>query len=66
MAPVEFIRDMRVTTAKRLFDEGKDNIAAVAYEVGFSSPKYFSTCFKEKYTISPTEYLKHKNLLPGR
>ncbi|MEO6521346.1 MAG: response regulator [Mucilaginibacter sp.] len=58
IAPVEFVRDMRLQRAKQYFDAGGGNVAEIAYTVGFSSPKYFSTCFKTKYNISPSDYLK--------
>jgi AraC-like DNA-binding protein len=31
-------------------------IAEVAYQLGFNSPSYFSTSFKARYQISPSEY----------
>src|SRR5690606_26327660 len=34
-APVEFVRDMRLQKAKILLDQGLDNIAEIAYQVGF-------------------------------
>lgn len=58
MAPVEFVRDMRLQRAKQYLDAGNNKIAEVAYMVGFASPKYFSTCFKEKYHISPSDFIK--------
>jgi signal transduction histidine kinase/DNA-binding response OmpR family regulator len=58
LAPVEFVRDMRLQRAKQMLGAGEDNISQVAYAVGFNNPKYFSTCFKEKYHQSPSEYLK--------
>src|SRR6185437_13622412 len=58
LAPGEFVRDMRMQRAKQLLDTGGVNISEVAYHVGFSNPKYFSTCFKEKYHISPSEYAR--------
>jgi signal transduction histidine kinase/ligand-binding sensor domain-containing protein/DNA-binding response OmpR family regulator len=58
LAPIEFVRDMRLQRAKQLLDAGGSNISEVAYTVGFNNPKYFSTCFKEKYHCSPSEYLK--------
>ncbi|WP_442591203.1 hybrid sensor histidine kinase/response regulator transcription factor [Pedobacter sp. AW31-3R] len=58
MTPVEFVRDMRLKRAKQLFDAGDHNIAVIAYSVGFNSAGYFSTCFKEKYGMAPTEYIK--------
>lgn len=58
LAPGEFVRDMRMKRAKQLLDSGGSNISEVAYHVGFSNPKYFSTCFKEKYHVSPSDYAK--------
>ncbi|MBD0278757.1 MAG: helix-turn-helix transcriptional regulator [Bacteroidota bacterium] len=60
LTPVEFVRDMRLQRAKQLLDAGGNNVSEVAYEVGFSNPKYFSTCFKEKYHVSPSDYMKSK------
>ena len=34
------------------------SIAEVAYECGFSNPKYFATCFKEDFGVTPKEYQK--------
>jgi AraC-like DNA-binding protein len=56
--PVEFVRDMRLQRARQYLDGGNTNIAEVAYLSGFSSPKYFSTCFREKYQVSPSDYIK--------
>ncbi|WP_199120353.1 two-component regulator propeller domain-containing protein [Pedobacter sp. ASV28] len=58
LAPVEFVRDLRLKKAKAMFDMGEENISFVAYAIGFSNPKYFSTCFRNKYRQTPSEYLK--------
>jgi signal transduction histidine kinase/ligand-binding sensor domain-containing protein/DNA-binding response OmpR family regulator len=58
--PAEFVRDIRLKKAKQFLDAPGNNVSDVAYLVGFSSPKYFSTCFKEKYKVSPSDYLKLK------
>jgi DNA-binding response OmpR family regulator/anti-sigma regulatory factor (Ser/Thr protein kinase) len=60
MSPVEFIREVRLQKSKDLLDTGTGNIASIAYEVGFSNAKYFSTCFKERYNMSPSDYLRLK------
>lgn len=62
LAPVEFMRDMRLKRAKQYLDGGEKNISEISYLVGFSNARYFSTCFKELYQVSPSEYLKSKNL----
>lgn len=56
MAPVEFVRELRLKKAKLYFDAGLENVSDVAYRVGFNNPKYFSTTFKEMFGISPKEY----------
>ncbi|GAB3338375.1 two-component regulator propeller domain-containing protein [Marivirga atlantica] len=57
----EFIRNVRLEKAKSLIDEGDDNINEVSYKVGFTSPSYFTKCFKTKYGHVPTQ---SKNLQP--
>lgn len=59
-APVEFVREMRLKRARQFLDADGQNISEIAYAVGFNSAKYFSTCFKEAYGMSPSEYLKSK------
>ncbi len=58
MTLVEFIRDMRLQRSKQYMDAGETNISGIAYAVGFNDARYFSTCFREKYNLTPTEYLK--------
>ncbi|GGF02185.1 hybrid sensor histidine kinase/response regulator [Flavobacterium limi] len=53
----EFIRNVRLEKAKELIELGNDNITEISYKVGFSSPSYFTKCYKEKYGHLP----KHNN-----
>ncbi|WP_158651404.1 hybrid sensor histidine kinase/response regulator transcription factor [Pseudotamlana carrageenivorans] len=62
MTPVEFVRDMRLKRAKQFLDAGETDIADVAYKVGFNAAGYFSTCFKEVYNESPSDYVKNRNV----
>lgn len=62
LTPVEFVKDMRLQRARQYLDAGADNISEVAYSAGFSNPKYFSTCFREKYKVSPSDYMKAKGV----
>ena len=53
-----FISNVRLHADCRLIDEKKKiRIADLAYAVGFNDPKYFSSCFKTKFGLSPTEYM---------
>jgi signal transduction histidine kinase/ligand-binding sensor domain-containing protein/CheY-like chemotaxis protein/AraC-like DNA-binding protein len=58
IAPVEFVREMRLKRARQMLDAGENNMTEIAYAVGFNNSRYFSTCFKELYHMSPTDYLK--------
>jgi len=58
LAPVEFVRDIRLQRGEQLLVAGEYNISEIAYKIGFSSSGYFSTCFKEKYNLTPSQYLK--------
>ena len=53
--PVDIIRLSRLNRAKVLLAQGNKNISEVAYDVGFSSPSYFTKCFKEEYGMLPGE-----------
>ena len=44
-----------------LFAEGRMTVSEVAYAVGFTNPKYFSRCFKDKLGVTPTEYCEQLN-----
>jgi len=33
------------------------SVAEIAWRTGFPNPKYFSTCFKERFGIAPSKYL---------
>ena len=52
----EFIQDLRLTKARELLLDESLPIAQVAYELGFSSPSYFSTSFRARYQLTPSEF----------
>ncbi len=54
----EYIRSVLLKKALKLLESGKYNISEIAYTVGFSSPGYFTKCFKEQYGKTPSEYLE--------
>ena len=56
----DLIRQYRLQKASQLLASGVD-ITTAAYQVGFSSPSYFSQCFKEQYGITPSEYTSQQN-----
>lgn len=56
MAPVEFVRHIRMQRAEELIVKSKESLSQIAYAVGFTDPKYFSKCFKKETGMSPSEY----------
>ncbi|MCF8714715.1 response regulator [Joostella atrarenae] len=54
----EFIRKIRLEKAKELLESGDYNISEVTYKVGFSSPSYFTKCFKTYFNIQPSDLKK--------
>jgi AraC-like DNA-binding protein len=60
-APNELLKNYRMKAALKLLLENKHSVSEISYMVGFSTPAYFSNCFKKTYQLSPSEYLeKHQ------
>ena len=53
--PADYIRIMRLNKGKALLQMHRYTIGEVSSLVGFSDPKYFSTCFKKQFGISPSK-----------
>lgn len=58
LSPIEFIRNIKLKHACQMLKDKSVSISEVAYAVGFSDPKYFTSCFKTEFTLTPTEYQK--------
>ena len=50
------LQNVRLKKAEELLLNGKLSVAEIAYQVGYSSPDYFSTVFRSKYGIPPSEF----------
>ena len=55
MSPGELLKEMRLKRAMKLLKATDKTVAEVAYEVGFGTPGYFSSCFKKQYGKYPTD-----------
>ena len=56
-SPNTFIREYRLKEALKLLRKNAGNISEIAFETGFSSPSYFTKCFKKKFGLLPADYL---------
>jgi AraC-like DNA-binding protein len=59
MSVSEFVRSVKLKLSLNLIKTNGKTIAEIAYEVGFSSPSYFTKCFKDQFGISPSEFGKN-------
>jgi CheY-like chemotaxis protein/ligand-binding sensor domain-containing protein/AraC-like DNA-binding protein/two-component sensor histidine kinase len=57
LSPQDFIILTKLKYSKKLLVESDGNIKEVAYNAGFSNPKYFSTSFKKQFGQTPSEFL---------
>lgn len=55
-SPVDFLRNYRLAKAAELLRGHSLSVSEVAYQTGFSSPAYFTKCFKGVYGVIPKEY----------
>ena len=59
-SPNELLRIARLKRAASLLASTEKTVAEITYEVGFSSPSYFTKCYKEYFGEIPTDFLKRK------
>jgi len=57
LSPNVLLKDFRLEKAKELLKKKRYNISQITFETGFSSPSYFTKCFKKKYGLLPMAYL---------
>lgn len=60
ISPVDFIKLARLKKAVLLMQNGESRINEIAFQTGFSSPAYFSTCFQKQYGKSPSDFMKER------
>ena len=54
-SPVEMLRKARLMRARHLLQTTDKSVSEVAYAVGFSTPSYFSKCYKEEFDLQPAQ-----------
>ncbi|HCM11961.1 MAG TPA: DNA-binding response regulator [Lachnospiraceae bacterium] len=55
---IKYINNQRLIKAKYYLDHDYNSMQAVSQMTGFSDPLYFSKCFKKKYGVAPSKYIK--------
>lgn len=59
-APVDLVKEIRLTKAAKKIETADDSITEIAYQVGFRDAGYFGKCFRKKYGMTPKEYRNSK------
>ena len=59
--PGEYLRTYRLKKAAQLLLEDGMRINEVSYEMGFSSPSYFTKCFVKQFGMLPKDFVKQNN-----
>ena len=54
-APVELIRRLRLQRGRELLISTEKTIAEIAYDIGFSTPAYFTKCYRDAYGETPSQ-----------
>ena len=57
LSPNLLLKEYRLERARERMKKQRYNIAQITFDSGFSSPSYFTKCFKKKYGILPMAYL---------
>ena len=57
-SPVDLLRKARLNKAQQLLQTTDLSVSEIAYQVGFTSPSYFTKCYKDEYGKVPGESRK--------
>ena len=57
-APVDLIKEFRLSYAVELLQTTNHSITEVAFRSGFADSSYFGKCFRKRYGMSPREYIQ--------
>ena len=57
LSPNLLLKEFRLERAKELMKKQHYNISQITFDSGFTSPSYFTKCFKKKYGLLPMAYL---------
>ncbi len=57
LSPNLLLKDFRLEKAIELMQKQFYSISQVTFDSGFTSPSYFTKCFKKKYGLLPMSYM---------
>lgn len=57
LSPNTLLKEFRLEKARELMKQQRYSISQITFDTGFTSPSYFTKCFKKKYGLLPMAYL---------
>jgi AraC-like DNA-binding protein len=57
LSPNILLKEYRLEAAKEMMRKQRYNISQITFNSGFTSPSYFTKCFRKKYGILPMNYV---------
>lgn len=57
LSPNALLKEFRLEKALELMKKQRYNISEITFDSGFTSPSYFTKCFKKKFGLLPITYL---------
>jgi AraC-like DNA-binding protein len=57
LSPNILLKEFRLEKAKELLRKKRYTVSQITFESGFTSPSYFTKCFKKKYDLLPMAYV---------
>jgi AraC-like DNA-binding protein len=58
LSPNLLLKDFRLEKAKEMMKKKHYTISQITFDSGFTSPSYFTKCFKQKYGLLPMSYIE--------
>ncbi|MEW9004081.1 MAG: helix-turn-helix domain-containing protein, partial [Pseudomonas aeruginosa] len=52
--------DLRMERAANLLVESSFSITEISAQCGFSQPQHLATAFRKRYSLTPTEFRRHR------
>jgi len=62
VSPMDFLSNLRIQKAHNLLISSMKSITEIAMECGFNTSSYFSSCFLEKFKMTPSAYRNNSKI----
>jgi ligand-binding sensor domain-containing protein/signal transduction histidine kinase/DNA-binding response OmpR family regulator len=60
MSPIDYINSLKFQKSVEMLKTGKYRISEIAYELGFSDARYFSSSFAKRFGVPPSSFVSHE------